>query len=266
MGTCCSTSWPGGCRSSASSRRRTSPGRRPSGECRPWSSSSVRSSRGGSPQEGRRADLIAANNVLAQVPDLNDFVAGLAILLADEGVLTVEVPHLMRLIEENQFDTIYHEHFSYFSFRTACEVFAAHELARLRRGRAPDPRRVAPALRVPPRQQPRDERERGRTVRARGRRGLSHARALRRFPCRRPGDEACTARVPDPREARRSLGRRLRRSRQGQHAPQLLRHPRRLPRLHGRPESLQAGPLSCRVHISRSSTRTHSRSAGRSTS
>jgi SAM-dependent methyltransferase len=79
-------------------------------------------------REGRRADLVAANNVLAQVPDLNDFVAGLAILLADDGVLTVEFPHLMRLIEENQFDTIYHEHFSYFSFGTAREIFAAHGL------------------------------------------------------------------------------------------------------------------------------------------
>ena len=79
-------------------------------------------------EEGRRADLVAANNVLAQVPDVNDFVGGLAIVLADEGVLTVEFPHLMRLIDENQFDTIYHEHFSYFSFRTACEIFAAHGL------------------------------------------------------------------------------------------------------------------------------------------
>ena len=79
-------------------------------------------------EEGKRADLIAANNVLAQVPDLNDFVAGLTILLADEGVLTVEFPHLMRLIDENQFDTIYHEHFSYFSFGTASEIFSAHGL------------------------------------------------------------------------------------------------------------------------------------------
>ena len=65
--------------------------------------------------EGRRADLIIGNNVLAQVPDLNDFVAGMQILLAPDGVVTLEFPHLERLIEENQFDTIYHEHFSYFS-------------------------------------------------------------------------------------------------------------------------------------------------------
>jgi SAM-dependent methyltransferase len=78
--------------------------------------------------KGRLADLIIANNVLAQVPDLNDFVRGMEILLKPEGVVTVEFPHLMRLIEENQFDTIYHEHFSYFSFRTAERIFAAHGL------------------------------------------------------------------------------------------------------------------------------------------
>jgi hypothetical protein len=66
------------------------------------------------------------NNVLAHVPDLNDFVRGLAILLKPDGVLTMEFPHLLRLIEENQFDTIYHEHFSYFSFTTVEAVFAHH--------------------------------------------------------------------------------------------------------------------------------------------
>jgi SAM-dependent methyltransferase len=68
--------------------------------------------------EGRNADLIIGNNVLAQVPDLNDFTAGMARLLAPQGVITLEFPHLERLIEENQFDTIYHEHFSYFSLVT----------------------------------------------------------------------------------------------------------------------------------------------------
>ena len=79
--------------------------------------------------EGVRADLLIGNNVLAQVPDLNDFVAGMKILLADEGVITVEFPHLMRLVAENQFDTIYHEHFSYFSLLTVETIFAAHGLA-----------------------------------------------------------------------------------------------------------------------------------------
>jgi len=74
------------------------------------------------------ADLLIGNNVLAQVPDLNDFVAGMKILLKSSGVITMEFPHLMRLINENQFDTIYHEHFSYFSFATVERIFAAHRL------------------------------------------------------------------------------------------------------------------------------------------
>lgn len=76
--------------------------------------------------EGKHADLILGNNVLAQVPDLNDFVGGIKILLKPGGVVTIEFPHLQRLIEENQFDTIYHEHFSYFSFITAEKIFEAH--------------------------------------------------------------------------------------------------------------------------------------------
>jgi SAM-dependent methyltransferase len=78
--------------------------------------------------EGRKADLIAGNNVLAQVPDLNDFVAGMKLLLKPEGVITLEFPHLQRLIEENQFDTIYHEHFSYFSLITIGIMAASHGL------------------------------------------------------------------------------------------------------------------------------------------
>jgi 2-polyprenyl-3-methyl-5-hydroxy-6-metoxy-1,4-benzoquinol methylase len=78
--------------------------------------------------EGRAADLIVANNVLAHVPDLNDFVEGVRILLAQEGVATFEFPHLLRLMLGNQFDTIYHEHFSYFSLTAVSRVFAAHGL------------------------------------------------------------------------------------------------------------------------------------------
>jgi SAM-dependent methyltransferase len=79
-------------------------------------------------EEAGRADLLLGNNVLAHVPRLNDFVAGLKILLKPGGVITMEFPHLYRLMEGNQFDTIYHEHFSYFSFFTAEKVFAAHGL------------------------------------------------------------------------------------------------------------------------------------------
>src|SRR5690606_17875944 len=78
--------------------------------------------------EGVSADLIVGNNVLAQVPDLNDFVAGMKLLLKPEGVITLEFPHLERLIAENQFDTIYHEHFSYFSLLTTCHMAKRHGL------------------------------------------------------------------------------------------------------------------------------------------
>jgi hypothetical protein len=78
--------------------------------------------------EGRMADLIIGNNVLAQVPDLNDFTAGMSILLKPEGVITLEFPHLERLIAENQFDTIYHEHFSYFSLLTIHHLAGRHGL------------------------------------------------------------------------------------------------------------------------------------------
>jgi len=78
--------------------------------------------------EGRQADLVIGNNVLAQVPDLNGFVEGLRILLKPGGVLTLEFPHLLRLIEHNEFDTIYHEHFSYFSLYTTLRILAGHGL------------------------------------------------------------------------------------------------------------------------------------------
>jgi SAM-dependent methyltransferase len=78
--------------------------------------------------DGKQADLLLGNNVLAHVPDINDFVGGLKILLNNAGVITMEFPHLMRLMEENQFDTIYHEHFSYLSLGTVEKIFAAHGL------------------------------------------------------------------------------------------------------------------------------------------
>lgn len=78
--------------------------------------------------DGKTADLLLGNNVLAHVPDLNDFVAGMKIVLKPNGILTMEFPHLLQLMQQNQFDTIYHEHFSYFSFLTVEKVFTAHGL------------------------------------------------------------------------------------------------------------------------------------------
>ncbi len=77
----------------------------------------------------RKADLLLGNNVLAHVPDINDFVQGLEIALAEDGIITMEFPHLLQLVENNQFDTIYHEHFSYLSFTTVKQIFEKHGLS-----------------------------------------------------------------------------------------------------------------------------------------
>jgi 2-polyprenyl-3-methyl-5-hydroxy-6-metoxy-1,4-benzoquinol methylase len=78
--------------------------------------------------ENLQADLLLGNNVLAHVPDINDFVGGLKIALQPDGVITMEFPHVLQLVENNQFDTIYHEHFSYLSFHTVRQIFAAQNL------------------------------------------------------------------------------------------------------------------------------------------
>ena len=78
--------------------------------------------------DGKSADLMVANNVLAHVPDINDFVQAFSILLKENGVATFEFPHLLKMISENQFDTIYHEHFSYLSFTTVCDIFSKNGL------------------------------------------------------------------------------------------------------------------------------------------
>ena len=79
-------------------------------------------------REFGKPDLLLGNNVLAHVPALNDFVAGLKLLLREDGLITMEFPHLLELMRHNQFDTIYHEHFSYFSFTTVTAVFRHHGL------------------------------------------------------------------------------------------------------------------------------------------
>ncbi|MBN2612177.1 MAG: methyltransferase domain-containing protein [Bacteroidales bacterium] len=78
--------------------------------------------------KGMKGDLLIGNNVLAHVPDINDFVAGLKLALKDDGIITMEFPHLMQLVQENQFDTIYHEHFSYLSFFVVKQIFEKHGL------------------------------------------------------------------------------------------------------------------------------------------
>ncbi|MEJ0058477.1 MAG: methyltransferase domain-containing protein [Terricaulis sp.] len=95
------------------------------------------------------ADLIVANNVFAHVPDVNDFAAGFAALLNPGGVVTIENPHLLNLIALNQFDTIYHEHYSYLSLLAGRTHSGAARAARVRRGNAHDAWRLASLLRVP---------------------------------------------------------------------------------------------------------------------
>lgn len=80
-------------------------------------------------ESGRAADLIAANNVLAHVPDINDFVSGFAALLKPQGVATFEFPHLLRMVQDGQFDTVYHEHYSYLSLTAVSRIFTANGLS-----------------------------------------------------------------------------------------------------------------------------------------
>ena len=97
--------------------------------------------------EDMQADLLLGNNVLAHVPELNEFVRGLKIALKPRGIITMEFPHLLQLIHENQFDTIYHEHFSYLSLLTVERIFAEFGLQDLRRRSIADARRLAANLR-----------------------------------------------------------------------------------------------------------------------
>ena len=114
--TSCSISCPWESRSWASSRRRTSPKAAVAKGIPTLVQFFNTATAKKMVDQGTQADLLIGNNVLAQVPDLNDFVAGTKLLLKPDGVITMEFPHLLELIRQNQFDTIYHEHFSYFSF------------------------------------------------------------------------------------------------------------------------------------------------------
>ncbi len=196
---------------------------------------------------GVAADLLIGNNVLAQVPDLNDFVGGMAVILGAEGVITLEFPHLLRLIDENQFDTIYHEHFSYFSLHTVASILSRHGLEVFDVDELPThggslrvyahhdgdlTHPVTPAVK----ELLVTEEAFGLTDIARYARFASQVEETKRGIL----DLLITA------EATGRIDRRLWRSRQGQHTPQLLRHPDRLHRIHGRPEPLQAGQVPSR--------------------
>ena len=194
--------------------------------------------------EGRPADLIIGNNVLAQVPDLNDFTAGMAHLLAPNGVITLEFPHLERLIDENQFDTIYHEHFSYFSLVTIDRLATKHGLKvfdvehlsthggslRVYLCRADARARDVCRASVP-------------SSRTNARLGLSNIEYYSRFSAKvhRTKRQLLSFLIQCKEQGAKTL--RLWRTRQGKHLAQLLRHWNRLSRLHRRSQSLQARSL-----------------------
>ena len=196
---------------------------------------------------GKMADLVLGNNVLAQVPDLNSFVGGLPIILKPKGTVTFEFPHLMQLFENNQFDTIYHEHFSYFSLIAVEAIFARHGLTIF------DVEELwthGGSLRIFARHAADDSRpvtERLLALRAREEeKGLPEDRDLHALRGARTGDEAQDPRGAHRREAARQAHRRVRGAGQGKHAPQLLQHPYGFHRLHRRSQSLQARPVPAR--------------------
>ena len=216
--------------------------------------------------EHGQADLVVANNVFAHVPDIVDFSQGLRALLADDGRVTIEIPHLLRLIEGRQYDTIYHEHYSYLSLLTTQRVLAAAGLTvvdveelpthggSLRTWSTPD--------RVGARSDPGGRRRAG----GRGRGGARHARGPRRLRGRGGRGAQRPGRVPGGPVARGRARRRLRGAREGQHAAQPRGHPVRPAGLHGRPQPVQARHVPARARTSRSSTSTRSPPRGPTTS
>ena len=179
--------------------------------------------------EGKQADLLLGNNVLAQVPDLCDFVAGMKALLKPQGVLTMEFPHLLQLIENNQFDTIYHEHFSYFSFLTTEKIFAAHG-ARVLFGIGGELPTHGGSLRIYGRHRDDNTKpvsERVIDLKAREEAaGLANLDSYRSFAEKVKNTKRQAAGMSDQGQAGREDDCRIRRSRQRQHAAELLRRGR----------------------------------------
>ena len=202
-----------------------------------------------------RADLVAANNVFAHVPDIRGFAAGLRALVKDEGMVTLEFPHLLRLIERRQYDTIYHEHFSYLSLLTSSHALAT---AGLRVLDVDELGTHGGSLRVyaRPEENGGEPTERVKAVLAAEEAAGLHTVA---------GHEGFAAAVlkiksdllgfllAAAREGRSVAG--IRRPRQGQHAAEPLRHPVGPALVHGRPQPGQARDSSCRGHIFRSTRR-----------
>ena len=193
-----------------------------------------------------RADLVAANNVFAHVPDIRGFAAGLRALVKDEGTVTLEFPHLLRLIERRQYDTIYHEHFSYLSLLTSSRALAT---AGLRVVDVDELDTHGGSLRVyaRPEESGGEPTERVKAVlAAEEAAGLHTVEGHEGFAARGAEDQERPARLPAHRGQRRPVGGRIRRPGQGEHAAQPLRHPIGPALLHGRPEPVQAREVPAR--------------------
>ena len=193
--------------------------------------------------DGPRADLIVGNNVLAQVPDINDFAAGVQTLLAPGGIATFEVPHVARLLESVQYDTIYHEHFSYFSVFTLARIFGGHGLALVDVEELASHGGSIRAFFAHVEEERMPSAAVGEIIGREQAAGLRTAETYRRFAEQVRESKRAPARRARRPAPRRQAGCRLRGARQGEHPAQLLRHPHRLPRLHRGSQSLQARQL-----------------------
>ena len=196
--------------------------------------------------ERGRPDLLLGNNVLAHVPDLNDFVAGMKTLLKPSGVITMEFPHLLRLMQENQFDTIYHEHFSYFSFIVVEKVFEFHGLTLFDVEELPT---HGGSLRIFGRhaETPRCRCPIGCRVRSReGSLGFNRLAAYAGFDGKVRETKRKLLEFLIQRKERGQTGCRLRGTGQRQHASQLLRDSNRFRRLHGGSKPAQARAIHAR--------------------
>ena len=198
-------------------------------------------------EQGKQADLLLGNNVLAHVPALNEFVRGMKIALKPRGIITMEFPHLLRLMQDNLFDTIYHEHFSYLSLYTVERVFAEHGL------RVFDVQEVSThggSLRIFATHAENDERPTepnvGAVKTAESDAGLQDLDAYRAFSERVKETKRSLLRfLMDAREQGKTR-RWIRRTRKGEHPAQLLRRPYRSPGLHRGSQSSQTRPLRSR--------------------
>ena len=210
-----------------------------------------------------RADLVAGNNVFAHVPDIRDFAAGLRALVKDTGLVTLEFPHLLRLIERRQYDTIYHEHFSYLSLLTSSRALATAGLrvvdvdelgthgGSLRVYARPEGNVGEPTARV---KAVLAEEEAAGLHTVAGHEGF--AREVLKIKSELLGFLLTAA-------SGRPVGRRLRRPRQGQHAAQPLRHPVGSALLHRRPEPVEAGQVPAGHAYPDPRARTHRRDQAR---